>query len=206
MDGTLVDTEPLWHRSQRRLAGEGGIAWTDADCALYTGRPMTEWAGAMRRRGHPNPAEVIIADAVAMVAAVVREDVPWLPGALDLLSSLAAADIPCALVTNAGRANADALLEAAPPGSLAFATAAEDVTRGKPDPEPYLLAASRLGIDPSISIAFEDSASGARSAHAAGLSVWFIDSHTPDPGVPVAGRIGSLAEFDAARLGSTRRG
>ncbi|QOR72275.1 HAD family phosphatase [Ruania alkalisoli] len=184
MDGTLVDTEPHWQSAQESLAAGAGTVWSQEDFEASIGRPMERWATILRDRGVPGSIEEIINQAVAHVSAQMRAEMPWLPGARELLTELAAAGVPCALVTNNTRTNAELLLEVAPHGALRLAVSSDDVSAPKPDPEPYLTAATRLGIDPARSIAFEDSAAGATSAHRAGLAVWFLTGHTSDPGVP----------------------
>ncbi|UFU04347.1 HAD family phosphatase [Ruania suaedae] len=204
MDGTLVDTEPHWQSAQEALAASAGTTWSQEDFEASIGRPMERWATILSERGVAGSIEEIIARAVAHVSERMRADMPWLPGARELLAGLADAGVPCALVTNNAGVNAELLLAAAPRGALRLAVSADDVTSPKPDPEPYLSAATRLGIDPARSLAFEDSAAGAISAHGAGLEVWFLTSHTPDPGVP-AQLLSSLAEIGVAEVQAALR-
>lgn len=200
MDGTLIDSEPLWHEHMRAFAREQRIEWTAEDAHWTTGRPMIEWAERMRARGVTMERAAIIDRVASAVAEVVREDVPWLPGSLALLERVAEAGIPAALITNATAGNAGALLEAAPAGALRFAISADDVSRSKPDPEPYALAIQRLGADASASIAFEDSASGARSATSAGARLWFLTTQLTHSPVPAERTIGTFADVDPAQL------
>ena len=194
MDGTLVDSEPIWHERMRGFAREQGFAWTAEDCHWTTGRPMVEWAAVMRERGAALEPAAIIARIAGDVADEVRDDVPWLPGSLRLLERVAELDVPAALVTNAASVNAEALLAAAPAGALRFAVSADDVERSKPDPEPYATAIARLGADASRSIAFEDSGSGARSAVAAGARLWFLTTQLTHAPVPAERTLGTLAD------------
>ena len=84
----------------------------------------------------------------------------------------AAARVPVALVSAALRAEIDPVLAAAGLGGVfAVMVSQDDVTRGKPDPQPYLLAAERLGIDPGELTVFEDTDVGVASAKAAGAYV-----------------------------------
>ena len=91
-----------------------------------------------------------------------------MPGALELLAEVAAAGLPHALVTSAEPEIMAAALDSI---GVRFpvTVCAADVVRGKPDPEPYLRAAALLGVPPERSVALEDSPTGIRSAHAAGL-------------------------------------
>lgn len=200
MDGTLIDSEPLWHEEMRGFAREHGIEWTAEDAHWTTGRPMVEWADRMRERGVTMDRTSIIATVAGAVAAAVREETPWLPGSVALLERVAEAGVPAALVTNATRGNAEVLLQAAPTGALRFAITADDVERSKPDPEPYALAVRRLGADASASIAFEDSSSGARSAAASGARLWFLTTQLTASPVPAERTIATLADIDADAL------
>ena len=200
MDGTLIDSEPMWHEQMRVFARHHGIEWTADDAHWTTGRPMVEWAERMRGRGVTMDAPSIIATVAGAVAALVRDDVPWLPGSLALLERVAEAGIPAALITNASAENARAMLEAAPEGALRFAISADDVSRSKPDPEPYARAIERLGADAAASIAFEDSGSGARAATAAGARLWFLTTQLTASPVPAERTIGTLADVDADEL------
>jgi HAD superfamily hydrolase (TIGR01509 family) len=194
MDGTLVDTEPVWHRSLIAMCAAEGVAWTQADCARYVGMPMELWIEDMRSRGMPGSDDDLRSRAVGLVAEAVGDRVPWLPGAREQLAALAEAGVQTALVTNAGRANAAAIARAAPRGSLSVVVTSDDVANAKPHPEAYLAAAAALGADPRRSIGVEDSGPGARAVVAAGMSLWFVRSHSPDPGFVPARSVASLAE------------
>src|SRR5690625_779880 len=122
---------------------------------------MPRWAAVLSGRGVPGTIEEIIAQAVAFVTEQIRTHMPWLPGARELLTGVADAGVPCALVTNNAAASAELVAEAA--GVFGAVVSSADVTEPKPDPEPYLTAARLLGVDPGRSIAFEDSVSGATS-------------------------------------------
>lgn len=200
MDGTLIDSEPMWHEQMRAFARLHRIEWTADDAHWTTGRPMVEWAERMRDRGVTTDAASIISAVAGAVAELVRDEVPWLPGSLALLERVAADGIPAALITNATAENARALLAAAPSGALRFAISADDVERSKPDPEPYARAIERLGADASACIAFEDSGSGARSATAAGARLWFLTTQLTASPVPAERTVGTLADVDADEL------
>lgn len=104
------------------------------------------------------------------------------PGAADLLAGLT--EVPHALVTSAPEELARVRMSAAGLGMPALAITAEQVSASKPDPEGFLLAAARLGVDPSDCLVFEDSAAGIASARAAGMRVVGVGeaatTHAPD--------------------------
>ena len=103
MDGTLVDTEPFWIQARADLAAEYHVPWNDADAAFFIGKPLPVSAAAMRNRGVPLAEPELIDRLVQHVLDTIRDRIPWRPGAQELLTRLAQARIPCALVTQAFR-------------------------------------------------------------------------------------------------------
>jgi len=93
-----------------------------------------------------------------------------LPGAREWVAKLKAAGWRQAIATSAPRANAEIMLAALDMASLFDAVVvAEDVSHGKPDPEPFLLAAARVGAPPARAIVVEDAAAGIEGARRAGM-------------------------------------
>lgn len=162
-DGTLVSSMESVHRCWTRWAREYGI--TDEEFARVElhGRPAAEIIAELL----PGP---VRAAALARIETLEVEDVAGgvllLPGAKDLLSALPAGR--WAVVTSATRPLAEARLREV---GIDFPelVAADDVTRGKPDPEPFLLAAARLGVDPARCVVFEDAPAGLAAGRAAGM-------------------------------------
>ncbi|MER5751811.1 HAD family hydrolase [Streptomyces sp. NPDC002088] len=164
-DGTLVSSLASVRRCWTQWAREYGITAEDFAGVALHGRPAVEIAADLL------PADVV-AQAVARIELLEVEDVPdggveLLPGTRDLLDSLPADR--WAVVTSATLRLAEARLGAVGilPKTL---IAADDITRGKPDPEPYLLAARRLGVDPAHCVVFEDAPAGLRAGRAAGMT------------------------------------
>lgn len=170
MDGTLVDTEPLWHRAEITLFGEHGLDWSVEQALTLTGWNMPAVAQFMQQRGVDLPADQIIERLSGLVEDGLGS-VPLHAPVVELLANARAVGLPTAMVTMSPRALADAVLAALPAGSFDLTLAAEDVDRGKPDPEPYLRAAAALGVDPQRCLAIEDSRPGITSAIAAGCVV-----------------------------------
>ena len=181
MDGTLIESESIWHRTEVEIGQELGVPWTLEDSLQYVGSPMQLWANAMIERGATlSPME--LGEMVSRrVAEEVRANIPWIPGAQKLLADIAAAGIPAAIVTNAAPWNAQAVLEAAPEGALKFAVSAYELEHAKPHPMPYLIGAEKLGISIEGSIGMEDSITGATAVTASGLALWFVETHSPAP-------------------------
>ncbi|MEV5844427.1 HAD family hydrolase [Streptomyces sp. NPDC051985] len=164
-DGTLVSSLDSVDRCWTRWAAEYGITPEDFARVELHGRPAVEIVADLL------PAH-LVAEAVARVEQLEVDDVPGggvqlLPGTAALLDSLPADR--WAVVTSATRRLAEARLEAVGirPKTL---IAADDITRGKPDPEPYLLAARQLGVDPARCVVFEDALAGLRAGRAAGMT------------------------------------
>ncbi len=103
---------------------------------------------------------------------LVDDDARAIAGAREALDLLPADRV--AIVTSAPRRVAIALIARAGLRAPRIVVCADDVCSGKPSPEPYHLAARRLGIDPSQALVVEDSASGVRAARAAGMDVAFV--------------------------------
>ncbi|MFJ6631462.1 HAD-IA family hydrolase [Streptomyces sp. NPDC091376] len=163
-DGTLVSSLVSVRRCWTRWAHEYGITAEDFARVELHGRPAAEIVADLL------PADVV-PGAVARIEQLEVEDVAGgvelLPGTAALLGSLPAER--WAVVTSATRRLGEARLSEAGirPKTL---IAADDVTRGKPDPEPFLLAARILGVDPARCVVFEDAPAGLAAGHAAGMT------------------------------------
>lgn len=174
-DGTLVSSLDSVERCWTRWAGEYGITAERFRRVGLHGRPAAEIAADLL------PAEVV-PEAVARIEQLEVEDVPGgvrlLPGTRDFLAALPADR--WAVVTSATRRLAEARLDAVGilPKTL---IAADDITRGKPDPEPYLLGARALGVDPAACVVFEDAPAGLTAGRAAGMTtVALATTHPAD--------------------------
>jgi sugar-phosphatase len=168
MDGTLVDSDAAVERAWLAWAAEAGVAPEE-----------------IIPRMHGNPAPTTIRallpglDAAGVERAAARQlelqyadldDVGPAAGAARLLVALKELDLPWAVVTSADRRLATARLGAAgivPPLLVTF----EDAPRGKPFPDPYLVAADRLGVAPGDCLVVEDSQPGIDAGRAAGATV-----------------------------------
>ncbi len=187
MDGTLLDTEPYWIAQEHALVESFGGHWSQEHAHQLVGNALLASAEYIRAHSPVDLPPVEIVDRLQQgVIASLREAVPWRPGALELLGALRAAGVPCAMVTMSWRAMVDVVLDALPPGSFSAVVTGDEVTRGKPDPEPYLLAARALGAAPADCVAIEDSPTGVASALAAGvrtLAVPHVVAVEPRPGL-----------------------
>jgi HAD superfamily hydrolase (TIGR01509 family) len=200
MDGLLVDSEPLWFEAEAAIMTRMGSPWGPADQQHLIGGSLARSTAYMQSKAvRPVPQEVIGQWLTQGMADLVRaRGVQVMPGALDLLAEVAGVGPPHALVTSAEPEIMAAALDSIGV-SFPVTVCAADVARGKPDPEPYLQAAARLGVAPGQSVALEDSPSGIRSAHAAGLTVIAVPSVPPPPGLARV-IVPSLRAVDLATL------
>jgi len=197
MDGTLVDTEPYWMTAEHELVEAHGGTWTDEDAMSLVGNPLLESARIIRERGGVDlPVEEIVAFLIGRVIDQVRVEVPWQPGARELLATLRDAGVPCALVTMSYRELAEPVADLAPEGAFQLLVCGDEVERGKPDPEPYLVAAERLGVDVTKCVAIEDSPAGIASARAAGAATLGVEAVVPVLPAPGLSRTRSLELVD----------
>lgn len=191
MDGTLIDSEPYWIAAETELCTKFGVAWSHEDGLQLVGNSLLTSAKVLRERGVLMPLEDIISHLTNRVTMQVRERAPWQQDAFDLLNAVLAAGIPCALVTMSYKQLADALL-ARVPEAFAVVVTGDEVSRGKPDPEAYLLAAKRLGVEITECVAFEDSIAGVASALASGARTVGVKRLSPIAAQPGLSRVRSL--------------
>ena len=138
MDGTLIDTEPYWIHCEHELVGRYGGRWTDDDAKSIIGFDLMDSAEVLRTRGgvRLRPHDIVdqLSDAVA---AMVRERIPWRPGARELLAALKLRGVPSALVTMSWKRLVDEVIQQLPPQSFQAVITGDMVMNGKPHPEPY---------------------------------------------------------------------
>lgn len=163
LDGTLVDSLDAIVRSWVTWAREYGVTEEALRRAVRHGRPAGEIVADLVPAGR-------VAGALARIVELEVTDtrgVVALPGAAELLSALPPGR--WAVVTSGTRALATARLRATGLPFPAVLVTADDVRRGKPDPEPFLLGASRLGVPPERCVVLEDAPTGLTAATAAGM-------------------------------------
>ncbi|MEC3912322.1 HAD family phosphatase [Sphingobium sp. CR2-8] len=181
MDGTLIDTEAA-HRQAFAQTGQA-IGWPMSDELLLSmvGIHRDENERMLAAHLGPDfPLDRFYADSDALFEAAVDAGIPLRPGARLILDHLAQAGIPMALATSTAAPYAQARLEKS--GLLPYfdvVVTRSDVDRPKPHPEPYLLAARLLGVDPAHCVAVEDSYAGVRSATAAGIATVMVPDLLP---------------------------
>lgn len=200
LDGTLIDSEPVWREAQLRLAAEFDSSWSSADGLAYAGRPMEVTIAAMQASGIQVSAELIRARVLREVTESLRRHLPWCAGALELVEELRGARVAQAIVTTSPRSMVDVVLDWLPPDTFAVVVSGDDVIRRKPDPEPYLAAVRALGAVPGRCVAIEDSPSGLASALATGVVTIGVPNGTDLPPAPGWTRLPSLRDLGIDQL------
>ena len=161
MDGTLLDTERVYFESL--VAALNSRGYTDdvaSLCHAMVGLPGPECEALLiAQYGEDFPLAAISRAFIANRDEILRKGLPLKAGAVELLDALRAVECPMAIVTSSSRQSA--------------------VTRCKPSPDLYLLAAARLGVQPTGCVAVEDSNHGVTAAHAAGAITIMVPDMVP---------------------------
>jgi HAD superfamily hydrolase (TIGR01509 family) len=197
MDGTLVDTEGFWWDVEVEVFKALGHALDHSWRHVVVGGPMTRSAGFLIEA---TGADITLPELSVLLNDGFEERIghslPLMPGAARLLAELAAYEVPTALVSASHRRIIDRVLGAIGSHFFALTVAGDEVERTKPFPDPYLLAAARLGAEPARCAVIEDTSTGVASAEAAGCQVVAVPSVAPI--APAARRtvVSSLEEVD----------
>jgi HAD superfamily hydrolase (TIGR01509 family) len=201
MDGTLVDTEGFWWDVEVEIFARLGHTLDDSWRHVVVGGPMTRSAGFLLEA---TGADITLAELSVLLndgfEARIGHALPLMPGAARLLAELHEHAIPTALVSASHRRIIDRVLTVLGPHHFDLSVAGDEVSRTKPFPDPYLLAAAKLGADPARCAVVEDTATGVAAAEAAGCRVVAVPSIAPI--TPAEGRtvVTSLEEVDLAFL------
>lgn len=201
LDGTLIDSDGAHLRAFQRVFGAHGIV---LDKDTYDKRIQGVENAAIGRDFLPHLSDVEQAAMMAAKEARYREDlgeVEPIAGIDALLDYAGVRGLRCAVVTNAPRANVEAVLEALGLSArLPERVLGPELARPKPDPLPYATALARLGADAGRSLAFEDSISGLRAARGAGLAVVGLTTTLSADKLLAAGAAIAVADFLDPRI------
>ena len=192
IDGTLIDSEPLHQRALVAASTALGVDLSDIEPETFRGVHAIDIWKAIKPRFPPGSLfKTWIAAIEDYYVAHVGALEPN-PGALEAMRELATRGVVQACVSNSGRAIVDANIEALGIGRIiAFSLSLDDVSSGKPDPEPYREAARRFALQAAEVVGVEDSRAGARSARAAGL---YVVGYSPS-GEPFVGSDRSIVKL-----------
>ncbi len=169
----MVDTEPISHRAWAQLLNKYGFDLEDEVYSRMIGHRID--VGVQIFIGAydiPLTAAEIIRRKTAIFNEMMAHGVPVMPGLVELQAEINRRALPWAVATSSPRHHAEFILTQLGLRDTCWAIAAGDeVHKGKPAPDIYLLAAERLGKDPGHCLALEDSAPGCWAADAAGMRV-----------------------------------
>ncbi len=201
LDGTLVDSDADHLAAFQTVFAPLGIA---LDRATYAREIMGASNAMIGERFLAHLPEAERAAVLDAKEAAYREGLGAVAptrGAAELLAHAAARGVPCAVVTNAPRANAEKVLAAIGLAErLPVLVIGAELPRSKPDPLPYLTGLALTGARAENAVAFEDSLSGVRAAAAAGIAVVGITTGLTADRLIEAGAIFAAADFTDARI------
>jgi HAD superfamily hydrolase (TIGR01509 family) len=171
LDGLLFDTESLYQDAIMAAAGELGHDMTPAIFHTMIGRPLAQTrAFLLEQYGSSFPVDELFATWHRHFAVIVETRLAVKPGVLELLDALDSLGLPRGIATSSSHKTVQHHLGAHDLAERFHKIVASgDYAAGKPAPDPYLLAAKQLGVDPHLCLALEDSYNGVRSAAAAGM-------------------------------------
>lgn len=207
-NGTLSNDEMILERIFTELFSEH-LGWSMTPHDYRDGllgrsdREIVQIAVDTHADGDPGLVEQLLQRRGAQYSVAVAETSPISRGTTELVQRLSAARVPMAVVTGAEREEVLAVLRNSPVGYLIAALVTEeDLTRGKPDPEGFLLGAQLLGVDPGDVLVFEDSLPGIHGAARAGMACVAVGDF--ESGSAIAEEtVASISTLDSAVLNGT---
>jgi len=196
MDGLLVDTEKVWFEVEAEVMKRLGGSWGPEDQEHLVGGSLPTTVAYMigASGADADPADVAGWMLSGMTRKLREDGVELMPGAARLLSEVRRSGLRTALVTSSARSIAEVCLDRIGRGYFDHVVTGDDVGKTKPDPEPYLLAVRRSGVDPARCVVLEDSPNGVTAATAAGCRVIAVPSLLAIPAAPGRLVVGSLTQ------------
>jgi len=197
MDGLLIDSEPVWYDVESEVVSRLGGTWSHAHQAACIGGTLD---ASCRYILEVTGSSVSVDELTAMLLEGMVEHfhagLPVHAGALELVDAVRARGVPTALVSSSYRVLVDAALDRIGAHRFDVAVVGDEISRGKPHPEPYLTACGKLSVDPTKCVALEDAASGVQSAEAAGCVVVAVPSVAPIEALPTRPVLSTLVDID----------
>ena len=180
MDGLLVDSEPLWLISETQMMAKYGYQWLESDQAACLGGPLDRVGNYMSGLiGGKRDGNTLTLEIIDRMVDRFKGDLPFMPGAIELINDLRAHQVELTLVSASPRTLVDAVLAKFEVNPFVRSISSNDVKISKPDPEGYLLAATSGGHDISNSLVLEDSLTGVTAAKASGAWVLAVPHLVP---------------------------
>ena len=197
MDGLLIDSEPVWYDVEAEVVTQLGGTWSHAHQAACIGGTLdASCRYILDLTRSPVSVEKLTEMLLAGMVEHFHAGLPLHAGALELVDAVRARGVPTGLVSSSYRVLVDAALDRIGVDRFDVCVVGDEISRGKPHPEPYLTACRQLSVDPAKCVVLEDAASGVQSAEAAGCvvvavpSVALIEATSTRPVLP------SLSDID----------
>ncbi len=205
MDGTLIDSEPIWIQQEYELMASLGVTWSDQDAIHCVGGPMTRVDAYMRSKLDEAtqqlfPPMALTEQLLLRMADQMNQGVDFALGAENLLKEFKALGIKQGLVSASSRQLVDAAINSIGSGYFEVTIADNDVEISKPNPEGYLKAAARIGVDIEDCLILEDSITGTTAAIQSGAYVIGIPHVAELPTGPKVVHINSLVGTNVASI------
>lgn len=180
MDGTIIDSEPLWLQAEIQVMAELGCHWDEQDQINCLGGPMERTEKYMQEKsGNVKPYGYFGQRLNEVMKLKFVKDLELIPNALELITKSKEAGLKTALVTASGRELMNSALTRFPESSFDIAISRDDVANSKPHPEPYLMAAEKLKVKITECVVLEDSMTGVRAGLDSGAQVVAISHIIP---------------------------
>ncbi|MBD0021391.1 HAD-IA family hydrolase [Gordonia pseudamarae] len=198
MDGTLLDSEPIWDIAVEKFTLRHGITMSAALRESTLGNSLPDAITKVHDAADVAPGDRDLAGdsrwIIDQVAILFGDGLPWRPGAEQVLDLLVHRGIPSVLVTNTIRELTDIALDTLGRHRFAATVCSDEVVAGKPQPYLYVRAAELVGQHPGACLAVEDSPTGTLAATTAGCPTLVVPSAVPVPK-------GSLRSFRTSLAG-----
>lgn len=180
MDGTIINSEPLWLQAEIQVMAELGCHWDEQDQINCLGGPMERTEKYMQdKSGNVKPYGYFGQRLNEVMNLKFVKDLELIPNALELIIKSKESGLKTALVTASGRELMNSALTRFPENSFDVAISRDDVANSKPHPEPYLMAAERLKVKINECLVLEDSMTGVRAGLDSGAQVVAISHIIP---------------------------
>ena len=180
MDGVLLDSEPFHLLSYQEILSEYGINYTESDNREFLGRKDLLILETMRARyGLDKPAHLLLSQKEAILARLIKQHSTPNPGLITVLENARSLGVSMAVASSATLPTIELVVDVLFIRSyFQHLISGDEVEEGKPAPDIFLLASSRLGIEPQQCLVIEDSLNGIKAAKAAGMYCISIPCNT----------------------------
>ena len=201
MDGTLVDSEPLWLQAEIEIMEELGCIWTAEDQIACLGGPRAKTEKMMQEKSGYQMKDGYFGEQLdKLMEKKLAEDLIIYDGALELVESCKENGLKVGLVTASGSRLMNVVLGNFPNNLFDVVISGDDVVKSKPDPEPYLRAAKTLSVEIQKSVVIEDSVTGVTAGLASGAHVIGIPHMVELPIHPNLRQVKSISDLNIMKL------